>query len=64
VASRRDRQDAAQLARRILDSVERGELEAETPAARRLLRRLEGAAAAWAADSTTSSGRTEEGGQS
>ena len=43
----RDRQEATAVVRRLLATVERGEIEADTPAARRLLRRLEGAAAAW-----------------
>jgi hypothetical protein len=35
--------ETAALMRRLLDAVERGELEAETMSARRLLRRIEGA---------------------
>jgi len=47
VATKNDRQHAAQLVRRLLLAVERGEIESDTPTARRLLRRLEGAVAAW-----------------
>jgi hypothetical protein len=54
MATRADGQEAAQLARRILDAVERGELDADSPAARRLVRRLEGAAAAWEAEAVSS----------
>ena len=57
VASKKDRQHAAELVRRLLAAVDRGEIDAGTPAARRLLRRLEGAAAAWEAESAPFSGR-------
>lgn len=49
-----DRHEAAELLRRILAAVERGEIDAASPAARRLLRRLEGALAAWESESETS----------
>ena len=49
-----NRREAADLLRRILAAVERGEIDAASPAARRLLRRLEGALAAWEAESETS----------
>lgn len=38
--------EAAAVLRRILDAVGRGELDAETPQARRLARRMEGATGA------------------
>jgi len=38
---------AAQAVEALLGAVERGEIEADTPQARRLARRLEGAVAAW-----------------
>lgn len=44
------RQIAAQLVRQILLAVEQGELDADSPAARRLLRRPEGAAVGLAVD--------------
>ena len=50
VVSKKDRQDGAELADRILTAVESDELEADSPAGRRLLRRLEGAVAAWQAE--------------
>ena len=53
VARKKDRQEVAALARRILGAVERGEIEADSPAARRLLRRLEGATAVWEAETKT-----------
>jgi hypothetical protein len=40
---------AAHSLRRVLDAVERGDLKAVTPQDRALLRRLEGALAAWEA---------------
>ena len=40
---REARRDAAQALRRILDAVEAGELEADSPQAKALLRRLQGA---------------------
>jgi hypothetical protein len=40
-------EDAAAALRRLLEAVDAGEIEADTPQARRLLRRLEGAQAAW-----------------
>ena len=46
----KDRQEAAALVRRLLAAVEQGEIEADSPTARRLLRRLEGAVAAWEAE--------------
>jgi hypothetical protein len=39
--------EAAAAIKRLLDAVDRGEIEADTPQARRLVRRLEGAFAAW-----------------
>lgn len=39
--------EAGAVLRRLLAVVEAGELDADTPQARRLLRRLEGAVAAW-----------------
>ncbi len=39
-------QEAAAVLERLLEAVVAGELEADTPQARRLLRRMEGAAAA------------------
>ncbi len=39
--------EAAEGLRRLLAAVEAGEIDAETPQARRLVRRLEGAVAAW-----------------
>lgn len=50
MATKKDRQDAAVLGRRVLAAIEAGEFEADTPSARRLLRRLEGAVAAWEAE--------------
>lgn len=41
-----DPQESAALLRRLLEAVERGELEANTPQARALLRHLEGAVSA------------------
>lgn len=41
--NRRDRRDAADLLRGVLDAVERGELRADSPAAVATVRRLEGA---------------------
>jgi hypothetical protein len=41
--NRRDRQEAADLLRRLLGQVERGELTTDGPAAVTLVRRLEGA---------------------
>jgi hypothetical protein len=38
---------AAMILRRLLEAVEAGEIEADTPQARRLVRRLEGALGAW-----------------
>lgn len=43
---RADRRDASRLLHRLVDAAEHGEVEADTPSARRLLRRLEGAASA------------------
>lgn len=60
VATKKDRLEGAALARRILSAVEQSELEADTPAARRLLRRLEGATAAWEAEAATHTANTEE----
>jgi hypothetical protein len=60
VATRRDRKHAAELARRILEAMERGELEADSPAARRLARRLEGAASAWEVENEISRPTKEE----
>ena len=51
MTTKAERLEAAQLARRLLDAVERGDLEADTPAGRRLVRRIEGATAAWEAES-------------
>jgi hypothetical protein len=42
-----DERAAAGMIREILEAVDRGELEATTPQAKRLLRRLEGAAVAF-----------------
>jgi hypothetical protein len=39
--------EAAQALRRILVAIDQGEIDAEDPKARALLRRLEGAVAAW-----------------
>lgn len=50
---------AVEVVRAILQAVERGEIEAETPQARRLLRRLEGAVAAWDAASDAPSPVTD-----
>jgi hypothetical protein len=50
---RQDREavtEAAAALRALLEAVDRGEIEAETPQARRLVRRLEGALAALEAD--------------
>jgi hypothetical protein len=41
-----DEREAAEMLRRLLDAVDRGELSADTPAERRNLRRLEGMLAA------------------
>ena len=41
-----DEREAAEMLRRLLDAVDRGELTASTPAERRNLRRLEGMLAA------------------
>jgi len=54
---RQDREtvtEAAAALRALLATVERGEIDADTPQARRLLRRLEGALAAWEPASPTS----------
>jgi hypothetical protein len=45
--SRADQAEAAEALKRLLEAVEGGEIDADTPQARRLLRRLEGAVAAW-----------------
>jgi hypothetical protein len=37
-----DEREAAEMLRRVLDAVDRGELSADTPAERRNVRRLEG----------------------
>jgi hypothetical protein len=42
--------EAAEVLRRLLEAIDRGELSADTPQERRLLRRIEGAAAAWAGE--------------
>lgn len=42
-----DAAEAAEAIRRLVEVVERGEVEADSPQARRLLRRFEGAFAAW-----------------
>jgi hypothetical protein len=42
--------EAAEALRRLLKAVDVGEIEADTPQARRLLRRLEGAVGAWGED--------------
>jgi hypothetical protein len=42
-----DLAEAARLARAVLDAVDRGEIEATTPRAVAMLRRIEGAAVAW-----------------
>lgn len=42
-----DASEAAAILSRLLAAVEAGEIEADTPQARRLLRRLEGAVGAW-----------------
>lgn len=44
------RRDAAQALRRLLNAVEAGELEADSPQAKALLRRLQGAVTALEAD--------------
>lgn len=41
--------EAAAVIERLLDAARAGELEADTPQGRRLLRRMEGSAAAWGA---------------
>ena len=45
-----DAVEAGEVLSRLLAAVEAGELDADTPQARRLLRRLEGAVAAWKID--------------
>jgi transcription elongation GreA/GreB family factor len=45
--SREDAAEAASALRRLLAAVESGEIDADTPRARVLLRRLEGVLAAW-----------------
>lgn len=45
--TKHERQEAAATVRRLLAAVECGGIDADSPAARRLIRRLEGAAAAW-----------------
>ena len=42
---------AAEVLSRLLAAVEAGEIEADTPQARRLVRRIEGAQGAWEAES-------------
>ena len=42
-----DEREAAEMLRRLLEAVDRGELTADTPAERRNLRRLEGMLAAF-----------------
>ena len=42
-----DRRQAANALRKLLDAIERGEIDASDPRARRLHRQIEGAAAAW-----------------
>jgi hypothetical protein len=63
VATKKDRQAAAKLARRLLDAVARGELDAESPAARRLLRRIEGAVAAWEGEGSAAGAGSAGGGR-
>jgi hypothetical protein len=60
VARERDRREAAAAIRRLLDAVERGEISADSPQERRMLRRLEGAAAAWTADEKPPTKSVEE----
>ncbi len=47
MGSERVQAEAAAMLRRLLEKVERGELEAKGGQGARLLRRLEGAATAW-----------------
>jgi hypothetical protein len=49
--------ETAQLLQRVIEAVEKGELEARTPNARALLRRLEGALIALQASSPTSTSK-------
>jgi len=51
--TRKDRVEAAEALAALLRAVEAGELSADTPQARRLLRRIEGAAAVLAAETGT-----------
>lgn len=46
MATRAQRREAAEVLSAVLEAVERGELVADTPQARRLVRRIEGAVAA------------------
>ena len=55
-ARQSDRLEASAVLRRLISTVEKGEIEADTPIARRLLRRLEGAAIGLAATDRTSVG--------
>lgn len=59
MGTKKDRLEAAEGIRRLLDLVEQGEIEADSPQARRLLRRLEGAQAALEADQVGKSGAAE-----
>jgi hypothetical protein len=52
-----DQRDSAEMLRRLLDAVDRGELTADTPAERRNLRRLEGMLAALEARRPRGDGR-------
>jgi len=45
--TKKELRDAAMMIRAVLTAVEEGQIEASTPAARALIRRLEGAAAAF-----------------
>jgi transcription elongation GreA/GreB family factor len=50
--------EAAQAVRRLVTAIEKGEIDADSPKARALQRRLEGVVAAW----EVAVGRTEEWG--
>jgi len=42
-----DTEEAAEILRRVLEAVDRGELDADDPISRGMVRRMEGALAAW-----------------
>jgi hypothetical protein len=52
-------EEAAEITRRLLQMIDDGEIDADTPQARRMVRRMEGAVAAWGKDDGLETTRPE-----